>query len=145
MLTLFRGEKTYLFWAGLIILCFACVFLFAVLWSGYQSLPSVPSYVFLSLLPAIVGAIVFVVIGLFMMNPGAGEKPSLFWAGLIILSLASLILFQEAWGTYWYYSYYINWWSMLNIPVIVGSIVFILLGFFMMKSGFKREVASAQS
>ena len=136
---MFRIEKNSLFWAGLITLCFACVYLFGVLWSGYQRLPYLPINVFLESLPAIVGAIVFVVMGLFMMHSVVREKASVFWAGLIILSLSSLVLFQEVWTAYWNFRFYSNWWNILSIPVIVGTIVFILLGFAMMKSGVKGE------
>jgi hypothetical protein len=77
---LFRGEKTSLFWAGLIILSFASVFLFAVIWGmrNYSSSPPLyNSYYYLeNSIPVIVGAIVFILIGLVMMKSGARkEKP----------------------------------------------------------------------
>jgi hypothetical protein len=131
-----RGEKTSLFWAGLIILCFACVYLFGVLWSGYQRLPYLPITVFLESLPSIVGAIVFIVIGVFMMRSVVREKT--FWAGLIILSLSSLVLFQEVWNA-WSFSMYYNSWWMFSFPVVVGAIVFIFLGFAMMRSGLGKH------
>jgi putative Mn2+ efflux pump MntP len=77
-----------------------------------------------------------------------GEKTSTFWAGLIILSLASLFLFQAFWGMRYAVGYSAEVWNNYienMVPNIVGSIVFILIGLFMMKSGVKREVASAQS
>jgi putative Mn2+ efflux pump MntP len=137
-----RGEKTSLFWAGLIILCFACVYLFGVLWSGYQRLPYLPITVFLESLPSIVGAIVFIVIGVFMMHSVVREKT--FWAGLIILSLSSLVLFQEVWNA-WSFSMYYNSWWMFSFPVVVGTIVFIFLGFTMMRSGLRKDRLLQQS
>jgi succinate dehydrogenase/fumarate reductase cytochrome b subunit len=139
---MFRGEKTSLFWAGLIILCFACVYLFGVLWSGYQRLPYLPITVFLESLPSIVGAIVFIVIGLFMMHSVVREKT--FWAGLIILSLSSLVLFQEAWNAWRSSMYYSSWW-MFGFPVVVGTIVFIFLGYAMMRSGLGKHRPLMQS
>ena len=70
-----------------------------------------------------------------------GEKTLLFWAGLIVLSLASLFLFAIIWSyrTYWSYS---NWWNVTildNLPVIIGTIYFIFVGLFMMKSGVKKD------
>jgi len=131
---LLKGEKTSLFWAGLITLCFACVYLFGVLWSGYQRLPYLPSFVFMESLPAIVGAIVFIVLGLFIMHSVVPEKT--FWAGLIILSLSFLVLFQEVWFAYW--NSYSSFW-MSSVPVFVGTIVFVFLGFIMMRSGLKKH------
>jgi putative Mn2+ efflux pump MntP len=137
-----RGEKTSLFWAGLIILCFACVYLFGVLWSGYQRLPYLPITVFLESLPSIVGAIIFTVIGLFMMHSVVREK--IFWAGLTILSLSSLVLFQEVWNAWRFSMYYSSWW-MFSFPVVVGTIVFIFLGFTMMRSGLRKDRLLQQS
>ena len=130
---MFRAEKTSLFWAGLITLCFACVYLFGVLWTGYQRLPYLPSSMFLENLPAIVGTIVFIVLGLFMMHSVVRDKT--FWVGLVILSLSFLVLFQEVWYVYW--SSYGSFW-MSSVPVVVGTIVFVFLGFAMMRSGLRK-------
>ena len=133
---MFRVEKNSLFWAGLVTLCFACVYLFGVLWSGYQRFPHIPSYVFLESLPSIVGAIVFIVIGLFMMHSVFREKT--FWVGLFILSLSSLVLFQEVWTAWRSSMYYSSWWTF-GFPVVVGTIVFIFVGFAMMRSGLRKD------
>jgi len=70
-----------------------------------------------------------------------GEKTSLFWAGLNILGLASWILFASIWtivrallSMYFFYGDIEN-----NLPASVGSVVFILIGLYMMKSGVKKD------
>ena len=66
---MFEGEKTFVFWIGLIILGLASVGLFAMIWYDL-----VMPYYFISLeyeVPLIVGAVVFVFIGLYMMKSGA--------------------------------------------------------------------------
>lgn len=67
-----------------------------------------------------------------------GEKTFVFWIGLIILGLASVGLF----GIIWYNL--IRSFSLMpleyQVPLIVGVIVFNLIGFYMMKSGvIKRK------
>jgi len=78
-----------------------------------------------------------------------GEKTYLFWAGLLIMSLASVILFSVIWSLRNYSSslpYAYNYYSYLDssVPVIVGSTVFVLVGLYMMKSGVKKETPSTQ-
>ena len=70
-----------------------------------------------------------------------GEKTSLFWIGLIILSLASVIVFAVVWSMRNYSSLPYNLYYSVenNLPVIVGGIVFILIGLVMMKSGARKE------
>ena len=70
-----------------------------------------------------------------------GEKTSVFWAGLLILSLASIILFAVVWSMRNYASLPYNLYYSVenNLPVIVGGIVFILIGLVMMKSGARKE------
>jgi len=75
-----------------------------------------------------------------------GEKTSVFWAGLIILSLASLVLFSVWWSLLNYSpSADLNWSFRNDLPFIVGGIVFILIGLLMMKSGVRRSQLSTQS
>jgi hypothetical protein len=69
-----------------------------------------------------------------------GEKTLVFWIGLIILGLASVGLFGilyiiAVWDGY------IDRFTMLKqaVQVIAGGIVFILIGFYMMKSGAKKS------
>jgi len=68
----FEGEKTYVFWIGLIILGLASVGLFATIW---YDLIRTPYFIPLEYqVPLIVGAIVFVFIGLYMMKSGAVKR-----------------------------------------------------------------------
>ena len=69
-----------------------------------------------------------------------GEKTLVFWIGLIILGLASVGLFGivyiiAVWNGY------MDRFRMLEqaVPLIAGGIVFILIGFYMMKSGAKKS------
>jgi hypothetical protein len=70
-LIVFEGEKTLVFWVGLIILGLASVGLFGILWmmaiwNGYMDrLTMVKQAV-----PVLVGGIVFILIGLYMMRSG---------------------------------------------------------------------------
>ncbi len=70
-----------------------------------------------------------------------GEKTVVFWVGLIILALASLVLFSLLWyvkvvGSEYYGSDFA--WKFLT-PPIVGAFVFILIGFYMIISGVRKE------
>jgi hypothetical protein len=73
-----------------------------------------------------------------------GEKTRVFWWGLIIFGLAIVGLFGVVWYTfvlnysYWYSSY---GWRYVT-PLILGGAVFMLIGFYMMKSGVKKEKES---
>jgi len=69
---MFEGEKTFVFWIGLIILALASVGLFTVAWF-YAIYPS--EHYLKTFVPAIVGGIVFVLIGLYMMKSSVREKP----------------------------------------------------------------------
>lgn len=73
MLTLFEGEKTILFWIGLIILSSASLLLFAMIWS-LRSYSLVTSSYALNNLPQFIGAIVFILIGFYMMKSGVKKK-----------------------------------------------------------------------
>ena len=68
-----------------------------------------------------------------------GEKQVLFWVGLVILAFASIILFAVSWQ-YAYTDMYMNisWMFRQSFPIIVGAVVFILIGLYMMKSGVKK-------
>jgi len=71
----FEGEKTLVFWIGLIILGLASVGLFGILWmmavwNGYLD-----SFTMLKqAVPVIVGGVVFILIGLYMMKSGVKKK-----------------------------------------------------------------------
>ncbi|MDH5266732.1 MAG: hypothetical protein OEW62_03530 [Candidatus Bathyarchaeota archaeon] len=68
---MFDGEKTLVFWIGLIILGLASVGLFGILWmiaiwNGYMD----PLTMLKQAVPVIVGGVVFILIGLYMMKSG---------------------------------------------------------------------------
>jgi uncharacterized membrane protein len=69
------------------------------------------------------------------------EKTFVFWLGLIILALASVTLFSISWYTILTAQPYANtnyYWRLL-VPPVVGTIVFIVIGLYMMKSGTKKK------
>jgi len=61
-----------------------------------------------------------------------------FWVGLIILALASVALFAIVWFnavTTIYYKPAVEY----QVPFIVGAVVFIIIGLYMMTSGVKKK------
>ena len=69
-----------------------------------------------------------------------GEKGILFWVGLIILAFASIIQFASLWQfafIEWYHD--ISWMVRQSFPIIVGAVVFVLIGLYMMRSGVKKR------
>jgi len=71
-----------------------------------------------------------------------GEKTNLFWAGSLIVGLASWLIFTAVWSLQTYLPFVsdnLRWWIQSNVPYVVGSAVFILIGLFMMKSGVKKN------
>ena len=72
---MFEGEKTIIFWIGLIILGLASVGLFGMLWMiTVVMYPENRIEVLKGAVPVIVGGIVFSFIGLYMMKSGVKEK-----------------------------------------------------------------------
>ena len=72
---MFEGEKTFVFWIGLIILGLTSVGLFGMLWTiaiwdGYINRFTM----FKQAVPVIVGLVVFILIGLYMMKSGVRGK-----------------------------------------------------------------------
>ena len=72
---MFEGEKTIIFWIGLIILGLASVGLFGILWmiaiwDGYMDRFEMLKQA----VPVIVGGAVFILIGLYMMKSGGRKK-----------------------------------------------------------------------
>ena len=72
---MFEGEKTFVFWIGLIILGLASVGLFGILWmlaiwDGYMDQFTMLKQA----VPVVVGGVVFILIGLYMMKSGVKEK-----------------------------------------------------------------------
>ena len=74
---MFQGEKRALFWIGLTILAFASIILFAISWQYAYALTDRYmdiSWMFRQSFPLIVGATVFILVGLYMMKSGV-KKP----------------------------------------------------------------------
>jgi putative Mn2+ efflux pump MntP len=72
---MFEGEKTFVFWLGLIILALASIALFSELW--YTTIISNLPYVNIDyrfLVPPVLGTVVFILIGLYMMKSGTKKK-----------------------------------------------------------------------
>lgn len=72
---MFEGEKTFVFWIGLIILGLASVSLFGILWmlavwDWYMDRLDMLKYQ----VPALVGGVIFILIGLYMMKSGVKRK-----------------------------------------------------------------------
>ncbi len=72
---MFKGERTFVFWIGLIILGLASVGLFGILWmmavwDGYLDRFAMLKQV----VPVIVGGVVFILIGLYMMKSSVKKK-----------------------------------------------------------------------
>jgi len=69
-----------------------------------------------------------------------GEKTYVFWIGLLILALAAVGLFGILWMmAVW--NGYMDRFTMLKqaVPVIVAGVVFMLIGFYMMRSGVRKK------
>jgi len=71
---LFEGEKTFIFWIGLIILGLASVGVFGILWmiAIWRYMDRIRMLE--QAVPVIVGGVVFVLIGLYMMKSGTKKK-----------------------------------------------------------------------
>lgn len=159
---MFRGEKTPIFWAGLFVLGLASWGLFASIWSSMRTLLDMYLYYcdIENNLPAVVSSVVFVLMGIYMMKLGVteqpplassrkvlfsfrGEKTSVFWVGLNVMSLAFVIGFAEIWNST---RIWIDLRVLLldHISIIAGTIVFVLIGLFMMKSGVKESNSQTQ-
>jgi len=72
----FEGEKITVFWIGLIILGFASVGLFGILWMIAIWDRYMDRFVMLKgFVPFIVGSLVFMLIGFYMMKSGVKKTP----------------------------------------------------------------------
>ena len=69
-----------------------------------------------------------------------GERTQIFWAGLFIVGFTVFGLFT----TLWYIAVYPSSWSYVT-PWAFGCLVFLVIGFYMMKSGVKKEKQSSVS
>jgi xanthine/uracil permease len=66
-----------------------------------------------------------------------GEKTRVFWWGLIIFGLAIFGLFATLWYMF-IFPFGYDFWRFFT-PLIFGSIVFLLIGLYMMKSGVRKR------
>jgi H+/Cl- antiporter ClcA len=83
---MFDGEKSDLFWVGLVVLGFASLVLFTMIWQiivsylNYLSYSNqyVSYYYVWSYVPIVVGGIIFILIGWYMMKSGVkkGQAPN---------------------------------------------------------------------
>jgi biotin transporter BioY len=72
---MFEGEKTLVFWIGLIILGLASVSLFGMFWMiTVVMYPENRIEVLKGVVPIIVGGLVFLLIGLYMMKSGVKKR-----------------------------------------------------------------------
>jgi uncharacterized membrane protein len=70
-----------------------------------------------------------------------GEKTFIFWIGLIVLGLTSVVLFSILWSVavaVWE-GYVGTHYARSLVPFLFGGVVFVLIGLYMMKSGVKRK------
>ena len=87
-LSMFEGEKTNLFWVGLLVLGFSSLVLFTAIWqiivsymnylsySGQHAASFAYGFVW-SYIPIIVGGIIFILIGFYMMKSGVKKANTL--------------------------------------------------------------------
>ena len=72
---MFEGEKTLVFWMGLIIVGLASVGLFTIIWLNTLYYPEYYQTYYLKYhVPFIVCGVVFLLIGLYMMKSGVKKK-----------------------------------------------------------------------
>jgi len=65
-----------------------------------------------------------------------GEKTRIFWWGLIFCAISIIVLFN----IFWYSLAVSTGLSLMSFgPEIFGSIVFLLVGLYMMKNGTKKQ------
>ncbi len=70
-----------------------------------------------------------------------GEKTRIFWWGLMIFGTAVSALFWILWNVYLTYSASYRYGSDLrySVPPLFACVVFLLIGYYMMKSGVLQE------
>ena len=71
---MFEGEKTFVFWVGLIIFALACIVVFSALWYLAIAGPYSKDFLVKFLTPFIVGAVVFIIVGFYMMMSGVKKQ-----------------------------------------------------------------------
>lgn len=78
---MFQGEKTAIFWVGLIILAFASLAIFSAIWGAITNYIIYASYrdsfsvsYLVSTMPVVVGGAIFIAVGTYMMKSGIKKK-----------------------------------------------------------------------
>jgi len=66
------------------------------------------------------------------------ERTMVFWVGLILFSLASLLLFEIVWMLAVVMAPVHPDFALGFVPRIVGSVVFVVIGIVMMRSGRRK-------
>jgi hypothetical protein len=133
----FEVKKSRVFWVGFTISGLASLLLFLTIWI-YLTTSRAP-FLYRNMiypLPLIVDCIVFFMIGLYMMK---GDKTTVFWIGLFIFGFGLTVLFSTLWYSLVLLgdpSYLWNW----ALPFTLGSVVFILIGLYMMNQEHKGSI-----
>ena len=71
---MFEGEKVWVFWVGLIIFALACIAVFSALWWLALAEPYNREFFVKFLTPYVVGAVVFIIVGFYMMTSGVKKQ-----------------------------------------------------------------------
>ena len=73
-----------------------------------------------------------------------GEKTAVFWIGLLILGMSSMVLFSTIWYILLAFvssqTAYLSWGNW--VPPIAGAVTFLLIGLYVMKSGTRHKTES---
>lgn len=145
---MFDGKKTSLFWTGLVLfgasLTYFCIFVWNMITSSiaFHTLHWGNKVTFA--FPFLTGAVVFLIISLFMMQHGTKEEllrrhTRRYWIGLVTLGIASIYLLATLWiGLVCYRLYTFEYWSN-QLPFILGPIAFVGAGSYGMKTGIKNR------
>ena len=70
-----------------------------------------------------------------------GEKTRVFWWGLVIFGVTLIGLFSFLWSYFVLDNSFGSDWRYY-VPFIFGDLMFLLIGFYMMKSGVKKVAKS---
>ena len=111
-----------------------------------------------ALAPSIAGGFIFMIVGLYII--AKRDKPKIF-VGLIILSYSFILILQTIWFLFIYPNFYpeLIWYISTNIfinfpiffrmlgaiiPPLAGSIIFILIGTYLLKVAVKKQASPTQ-
>jgi hypothetical protein len=84
-----------------------------------------------------------------------GEKTTTFWIGLIVFGYSIVQFCQAIWQTIYYYFIYPSVISLdptihiymlgTAVPLVIGGIIFLIIGLYIMKAGVRKEPTLTQS